>query len=130
MTSSRSTMFVAALLLGSLAAMLLLLGLYPGLYPASSGFAGFQLPQIVVQTIETLLPETAIMLHPVGNGLEWSGLEPAGPPLGFAAARNQACPLEHLKVFRNGGHTHRERFSQLSDGCSTRCQARQDGPAG
>src|SRR6202171_4878659 len=51
-TISRS----AALVLALLAAMLLLLV--------------FQFTQIIVQTIEALLPETAIVLRPVGDFLE------------------------------------------------------------
>src|ERR1700676_3476419 len=42
--------------------------------------------QILIETLKTLVKETAIVLHPASDVLERSGLEPAGPPLGFAAA--------------------------------------------
>src|SRR5260370_42150869 len=82
MTSSRCGALVTALFLSLLAAMLLLLL--------------FQLDQIVFQTIEALLPETAVVLHPAGDVLEWTCLQLAGPPLGFAPPPHQARALQHL----------------------------------
>src|SRR2546430_12691244 len=53
-----------------------------------------QLAQIVLQAIEALVPETAIVLQPVGGLLERSRLEPARPPLRLAAARDQTGALQ------------------------------------
>src|SRR5438132_10773917 len=38
----------------------------------------------------SLLPETAVVLHPVGDVLERTCVEPARSPLGFAPARNRS----------------------------------------
>src|SRR5712692_9744976 len=73
MTSIRSDGSVAGLFLS---AMFLLLVL--------------KFVQVIVQTIEALVPERAIVLHPVGDVLERARLQPAGPPLRLAAARDQA----------------------------------------
>src|SRR5258708_34974385 len=48
-----------------------------------------QLVQIIVQAFEALIPETAIVLHPVRDLLERSCLQPARSPLRLAAARDQ-----------------------------------------
>src|SRR5918992_6148009 len=45
------------------------------------------LAQVIVQTVEALVPETPIVLQPVGDVLEGTRLEPAGTPLRLAAAR-------------------------------------------
>src|SRR6516164_253808 len=45
-----------------------------------------KLPQIVVQPVEALLPETTIFLQPVGGGFERICFEPARSPLSLAAA--------------------------------------------
>src|SRR6266850_3687694 len=42
--------------------------------------------QILFQAIESLLPQTAIVRHPVGDLLERTRLQPAWPPLRLAAA--------------------------------------------
>src|SRR5579862_5824453 len=72
-----------------------------------------QLMQIIVQPIETLLPETTVLPHPIGNLLEPLRLKPAGPPLSLAAARNQAGAFEHLEMFGDSRQTHFERLRQL-----------------
>src|SRR5258706_4529930 len=85
MTISRSVGVVtvnAALVLALLTDMLLLLLL--------------QLAQIVVQTIEALLPEMAVVLHPVGDVFERTCLQPARPPLGLAPAGDQGRVLQNL----------------------------------
>src|SRR6059036_1063332 len=98
MTSSRSVDVVVALVL---AAMFLLLSL--------------QLGQIRLQAIEALLPETAIVLQPAGGVLKRTRLEPAGPPLRLATARDQTGSLQHLEVLGDGGKAHREGLGQLRD---------------
>src|SRR5690242_15476788 len=89
-TSTRSA-DSAALLLAAMSLLLLL-----------------QFAQIIVQPIETLLPETPILLQPVGGVLKRTGLEPAGPPLCLATARDQAGAFQHLEVLGDGGQAHRE----------------------
>src|SRR5690348_10344044 len=112
MTSSRSAASAAALGLALLAAIFLLL---------------LQLAQIVVEAVEALLPEAAIMLDPARHVLERSGLEPAWPPLRLAAARDEAGALQHLEVLGDGGHAHLERLGQLGDRGLAQGEPRQDG---
>src|SRR5262245_4396811 len=79
MTSSRSSVWVAAFVLASMSLPL------------------FQLVQIVIQAIEALLPETAIVFQPVAGILERARPQPAGPPLRLATAGDQTGALEHLE---------------------------------
>src|SRR2546426_2328310 len=74
-----------------------------------------QLAQIALQAIEALLPETAIVLQPVGGLLERSRLEPAGPPLRLATARDQTGALQYLEVLGDGGKAHLEGLGQVRD---------------
>ena len=82
------------------------------------------------QAIETLLPETAVVLHPVSDVFEWTRLDPAGPPLGFAATGDQTGVLEHLEVFGDGGHAHSKGGGQFGDRGVACDQARKDRVAG
>src|SRR5688572_16041277 len=82
-TSSRSAVGPAGSLL---AAMLLSLSL--------------QVVQVITQAVEALVPEAAVGLHPVRDVLESVRPQPAGPPLGRAAARDEARALEYLEVLR------------------------------
>ena len=94
----------------------------------------FQFLQIVVEAVEARFPDVAIALGPVGHFLEGAGLDPAGPPLGLASARDQARALEHAQVLRDGGHAHVERLGELGDRAFARDQrariARASGPPG
>jgi len=49
-----------------------------------------------VELVEAGLPEATVSLEPVDGLLERRALEPGGPELRRAAARDQACVLEHL----------------------------------
>src|SRR5262249_44914614 len=109
MTTSRSSGWVAAFVLASMSLPLL-----------------FQLVQIVIQAIEALLPETAIVFQPVAGILERARPKPAGPPLRLATAGDQTGALEHLEMLRNGRKAHRERVGQLRDRCLARGEARKD----
>src|SRR5213594_3367167 len=102
-TSSRSADSVAALVL---AAMFLL--------------------QKVVQAIEALLPEASVVFEPVRSVLERTRPEPAGSPLGLAAARDQAGALQHLEVLGDGGKAHLEGLGQLRDPGLARAEASKD----
>src|SRR5207249_7688434 len=109
MTSSRSSVWVAALVLASTCLPLL-----------------FQLVQIILQAVKALLPEAAVVLQPVGGVFERPCPEPAGPPLCLATARDQTGALEHLEVLRDGGKAHLERAGQLRDRSLARGEARKD----
>src|SRR5580692_8324500 len=50
---------------------------------------GLKLPQIVVEAIEALLEKAAVVAKPVVDVLERLRLDPAGPPLRRAAARDE-----------------------------------------
>src|ERR1700756_3191525 len=89
----------------------------------------FQVAQVFVQTVEALLPETAVVIEPVGDLLEPRPFETAGTPLRVAAAGDEAGALEHLEVLRDGGEAHRERLGELGNRGYARREARQDGPA-
>src|SRR5207247_9255268 len=67
-----------------------------------------ELAQIVVQAAEALFPETVIVLQPVCGALERTRLEPAGPPLRLAPARDQTGALQHFQVLGDGGEAHLE----------------------
>src|SRR5205807_1435554 len=61
--------------------------------------------QIAFQPIEALVPEAAIVFHPVSDILEGSCLQSARPPLRLAAARNETRSLQHLEMLGNRGKT-------------------------
>ncbi len=72
-----------------------------------------QLAQIVVQAIQALLPEAAIMLEPPSGILERARFEPARAPLRLAPARDQTGALEYLEMLGDGRKAHLERLGQL-----------------
>src|SRR5262245_62540926 len=98
-TSALSPPWVAALGF-ALAAILLLLRL--------------QFAQVIVQAIETLLPETAIAFQPVVHLLQRTRFDAAGPPLRLAPAQDQAGALQHLEMLGDGGKAHVEGFGEPS----------------
>jgi hypothetical protein len=55
---------------------------------------GFKLREIGVHLVETFGPEAAIARQPVVDGLERPGLQPTGPPLRLAPARDEARGLK------------------------------------
>src|SRR5438128_1322632 len=81
----------------ALAAMLL-----PALVAAMLSLLGLELAQVVVQAIEALIPETPIVLHPVGDLLQRTRVQPAGAPLRLAAAGDQARALQNLQMLGDG----------------------------
>src|SRR5579859_365098 len=104
-TISRSDATVAGLFLSLIAGMLLLL---------MNSFC-FQRAQIVVEPVEALLPELAIVLHPLMHFLEGGGLQPARTPLRFASVGDQPGALQHFQVLGDGRHAHVERLGQFCD---------------
>src|SRR5262245_1305360 len=75
-TVARSVLSVAAI-------FLLLLALHP--------------VQVVLEPVQALFPEAAVVLDPVRHLAQRAGLQPAGPPLGLAAARDEPRLLQHLQ---------------------------------
>src|SRR5580692_787484 len=61
-----------------------------------SRFLLFQLTQVIVEPVKTLLPKTAIVLDPSRDILQRSGLQPARTPLCLASARDQPGALQHF----------------------------------
>src|SRR5207248_5506102 len=74
-----------------------------------------QLIEQVVQALEVGLPEFAVAFEPFVGLRERLGFDAAGPPLGVAAARNQARAFQHLEVLGDGGLAHGERLRQFHD---------------
>src|SRR5437899_12883233 len=89
-------------------------------------FLPLQLFQVGIQLVQALFPETAVVLHPVGDLSESARLEPAGPPLRVTAASDQACALEHLQVLGHRGKADIEGLGQVGHRCLARGEARQD----
>src|SRR5882724_341084 len=108
MTSSRCAVSPAALLLVTVSCAVMSLAVM-------SPPVRLLLAQIVLQAIQVLLPETAIVLEPIGGVLERTRLQLAGPPLRLATAGDQPGALQHLQVLGDGGKAHREGLRQLRD---------------
>src|SRR5437773_504211 len=62
-----------------------------------------QFLKVGTQLVETLLPVAPVVLDPVGDVPERSRLEPAGPPLRLAAARDQARAGKNFQMCGGGG---------------------------
>jgi hypothetical protein len=79
----------------------------PGLMAVDMGcLLLFEVFEVVVQLLEALVPETVIVLGPLGNFPDRRSLEPARSPLGLASARDTACAFQHTVVLGNGRPTH------------------------
>src|ERR1700674_479519 len=88
-----------------------------------------QLVQVFVQAVEALVPEAAIVVEPVVNVLQRRRLDPAGPPLRRAAARDQAGALQYFKMLGDGGKGHVEGFGELGHRGFSQGEPREDGSA-
>jgi hypothetical protein len=86
--------------------------------------------EVVVESVETTLPEYAVLGNPVIRFAQGSGFEFAGAPLGLPPARDQSRSLEHLEVLGHSGQAHGERLGQFGDGSFATGQARQNGTPG
>src|SRR5947208_17115492 len=91
---------------------------------------GLQLVEQCVQALERGLPEPAVALQPLRSIGEPLGLEPAGPALGIAAARDQAGTLQHLEMLGDRRLAHRERATELRHRCLARRESREDRATG
>src|SRR5438046_3601451 len=78
-----------------------------GIVTVSFACIGFllldQILQNIVQALEALVPEAPVLSHPLGSLFEARRLQPAGPPLGIAALRDEARGLQHLEVCGEAG---------------------------
>src|SRR4051812_10048352 len=63
--------------------------------------------QIDIESIEALLPEGAVRLHPLGDVLERRTLERAGAPLRLPRLADEAGPFEHVEVLCDRRQAHR-----------------------
>src|SRR5215470_770622 len=91
---------------------------------------GFKLREIGVHLVETFGPEAAIARQPVVDGLERSRLQPTGPPLRLAPARDEARSLHHLQMPRYRRQADVEWLGDLVYGRFPLGEPRKDGPPG
>src|SRR5881396_2853125 len=89
-------------------------------------FLGFELLEQGIEALVVTLPQPAVAFQPLGSLPQPLGLEAARPPLGVAAARNQAGALQHLQVLGDRRLAHRERLGQLGHRRLTRRHAGED----
>jgi hypothetical protein len=68
-----------------------------------------------VQRVELLFPETAVLVEPLGGGLEQPSRKPAIRDTPFLHPDDEAGVLEDPKMFRNGGCGDIERFPEIAD---------------
>src|SRR5437660_9146927 len=91
---------------------------------------GLQRLEVVIEAVKAFLPEAAVAIEPVVDAFEGRGLDPTGPPLRRATARDQAGPLQHLEMFGNGRAADVEGLGKLGYRSLAQGQPRQDGTAG
>src|SRR5207247_10754420 len=77
-----------------------------------------QFLQVVVKSIEPLLPVDAIALDPRIDLLERASLERRRPPLRLLATRHEARALEHLQMLADRGEAHLEGLRELGHRCA------------
>src|SRR5437773_8290274 len=85
-----------------------------------------QFLQVLVKTVESLLPDDAIALDPFVDLLERARLERRRPPLRLFASRDESRAFEHLDVLAHCGKAHVERLRDVGDRCAALRQARED----
>src|SRR5881396_17312 len=111
-TRSMTNSLIGISTTSSLAAMSLLLHL--------------QFLQVLVETIEPLLPDDAIALDPFVDLFEWARLERRRAPLRLLAARHESRAFEHLEVLAHRGEAHLERLRDLGHRRATLRETRED----
>src|SRR6266550_1681094 len=85
-----------------------------------------QFLQVLVQTIEPLLPDDAIALDPFVDLFERARLERRRPPLRLLAARHESRTFEHLEVLAHRREAHLERLRDLGHRRATLRETRED----
>src|SRR5436309_2207934 len=111
-TRSMTNSLIGISTTSSLAAMSLLLHL--------------QFLQVLVETIEPLLPDDAIAPDPLVDLFERARLERRRPPLRLLAARHESRAFEHLEVLAHSGEAHLERLRDLGHRRATLRETRED----
>src|SRR5439155_5799385 len=91
---------------------------------------GLQCLEVVVEAVKAFLPEAAVAIEPVVDAFEGGGLDPAGPPLRRATARDQAGSLQHLEMLGNGRAADVEGLGKLGHRGFAQSKPPQDGTAG
>src|SRR5579883_1863428 len=86
--------------------------------------------EIAVEPVEAAFPEPPVCVEPIGRLFQRRGFEPAGPPLRFAAAADQAGLFEHFQMLRHGWQAHRERGGEVEDRRFAGRKTSQDRPPG
>src|SRR5450755_2446213 len=76
---------------------------------------GLQFLEIVVEPVQALVPQAAIVLQPTVNAAKRLGFDLAGPPLRLPAARDETSMLENLQMLGNRRKAHVERLGELGD---------------
>jgi len=71
--------------------------------------------QKIRQRIEAVFPELAVLLDPIGGGLQAFRLDAAAPPLGVALAGDETGLLQHFQVPRDRRQGDVEGLGQLAD---------------
>ena len=89
-----------------------------------------KLAEVVVEAVEALLPELAVILEPLVDAAQRLRLDLARPPLRLPAAGDEARVLQHLQVLRDGGEADRERGREFGHGRLTCHEAGEDRAAG
>src|SRR5688572_1188200 len=88
------------------------------------------LEEIVLEPIEAVLPQAAVVLEPVVRVPERAWLEAARAPLCGAPARDETGALQHLEMLGDGGEADVEGLRQLRHRRLPQRQPRQDRPPG
>src|SRR5260370_10729755 len=88
--------------------------LFAMMFPVTLLFPLFlNVSQIVIQPVKAFRPEPPVVRGPVGNVLERTCLEPAGPPLRLVSPRDHSRAFQHLEVLGDGRHADLENLGQL-----------------
>ena len=77
-----------------------------------------------------MFPEVPVAFGPVGDLFERAGLDPAGPPLGFAAARDEPARSSTRRCFDTAGMLMSKGSASSVTEHSPGGQTGEDGPAG
>src|SRR5665213_252292 len=90
------------------------------------GVVGLQAFQVLVEAVEALLPEPAVVVEPVEGALQLPGFQPRRTPLRIAAAGDEAGLLQNFEVLRNRRLADLEGFGKLFDRGLAGSEAGQD----
>ncbi len=81
---------------------------------------------VVVESVEAVLPDVAVLFCPVRHGVERFGIERAWAILGPLASGDQARVFQHFDVFGNRWKGEIERRRDVVDACLSFGQVSQD----